>query len=116
VQPSFLGLAGRDQQISLTVTYDRPVEIAVIRLVEGADNRHGGGLSSASLEVEIDGRWQPLSDYQQSQPFDPRVPFQIIDFTLATPVQAEGIRLRGVTNSGNSVTIAELDALSRAEP
>lgn len=109
-------------EVRLTVMYDRPVTIDAIRFVEG-DHFYGTGVQghggwfdpSVSLPVceVFDGvAWSaPAGAY--SDLFDSAHPFQIIDWVLQTPVQARGIRIRGLPGGTHRfVTCAELDALS----
>ncbi|HPO93961.1 MAG TPA: hypothetical protein PL072_10870 [Phycisphaerales bacterium] len=57
----------------------------------------------------------------QSEPLNDTIPFQIIDWSLPTTMQASGARLRGVPGGGIGagapfVTIAELDTLDAPSP
>ncbi|MCC6675666.1 MAG: ADP-ribosylglycohydrolase family protein [Phycisphaerales bacterium] len=109
-----------DTPVTLTVTYDRPVEVSAIRFIEGdhfADALSSGGwFTSAAVQARIDGAWVVLPA-APSQPLDPARPFQIIDFVLSAPVWATGIRIAGPAGGAHSfVTCAELDALSPTSP
>jgi len=98
--------------ITLSVTYDRPVEIEAVRLVEGDALATGGWFNSVSVEVLVGASWVP-APASPSEPLDPLVPYQSIDFALLIPTQATGIRLTGPAGGpGAFVTVAELDALA----
>lgn len=102
--------------VTLTVTYDRPVELRTIRFIEGDHFvdavSHGGWFTAVTVEARLDGAWTVLPA-AMSQPLDPARPFQIIDFVLPAPVWATGIRLAGPPGGADAfITCAELDALS----
>jgi hypothetical protein len=99
--------------VTVAITYDRGVEVDVIRLVEGGNN------SFVALEAHllVDGNWQPAPEgtFFSQQP-DPAVPYQLIDIALSEPILAQGIRLDAVVQADArlpEVSILELDALSR---
>jgi hypothetical protein len=100
--------------LTLTVMYDRPVEVQTIRLIEGG----GGGFSTLAAEVLVEGEWQPPpDDTVLSESPDPNIPCQMIDFVLPTSIQAQGIRVTGrAAEPLREVTIAELDALAGVLP
>ena len=95
---------------TLSVTYDRPVEVATIRFIEG----DAGGFSEMSAEVLVDGIWQPVpEDTVVSRAPDPVQPYQMIDFVLPEAVMAQGIRVSGsVGGAFGDLVVVELDALS----
>ena len=99
--------------ITVAVTYDRFVEVAEIRFIEGGNN------SFTALEVQllVDGDWQPAPEGTiLSQQPDPAVPYQMIDIVLPEPILSQGIRLDAVVQAESNlpeVSILELDALSR---
>lgn len=102
--------------VTLTVTYDRPVEVHTIRFIEGDhfDDAvsSGGWYVSAAVEARIGGVWMPVP-VTPGQPLDATRPFQIIDFVLAAPVAATGIRITGTPGGADAfITCAELDALA----
>ncbi len=106
--------------LTLSVAYDRPVEIAAVRFMEGDHfqlaNLTGGWFDSVSVEARIDGQWTPVQAVP-SEGLDPGIPFQIIDFVLGQPVVGTGIRLIGATGGPHGVaTATELDALSSPIP
>lgn len=105
-------------EIILSVAYDRQVDVAVIRFIEGdhltAATPPAGGwfTNTPTVEARIGGIWTTLTTtLNESQ--DPARPFQILDFTLASPVRADAIRLRVVTTPESPfITCSELDALT----
>ncbi len=99
-------------RVTLMVTYDRPVEIQIIRFVEGSS----GGFSTLEAEVLVEGAWQSVPDETTlSDNPDPSIPYQMIDFVLPVPIQASGIRVTGdVEGVLGEVIAAELDALASA--
>jgi hypothetical protein len=114
--------AGRTEQ-TFAVLYDRPVEVHTVRFVEGdhfeeAPISQGGWFEEVSLQVCLGDEWTvPPDGYVMSEPLDSDKPFQVIDFTLAHPLAASGIRLTGTPGGEDAfVTIAELDALCRPPP
>lgn len=98
---------------TLSVNYDRPVHISVVRYIEGGSDFAGGWFTSVEVEVKIDGMWQvPPGMVTSSQPLDPGQDYQIIDYVLSQPVQATGIRITGPAGGLDGyVTVLELDAL-----
>jgi len=114
LQPSFINVQAQDGALTFEVIYDRPVEVETIRFIEGNQESESAGFKDAVPEVLIDGAWQPLPlGFSISQPFNTSAPFQIIDFTLPSPLMVTGIRLSGTTeNPDDWVSIAELDALA----
>jgi hypothetical protein len=107
---------------TLEVTYDRPVPVWAVRFIEGdhftaaagfPPGSRGGWFTAASVQVRINGQWVAPPVFP-SEPLDPARPFQIIDFVLANPVNATGVRITGPSGGPDGfVTCAELDALSR---
>ncbi len=99
--------------VSVGVTYDRVVEVDVIRLIEGGNN----AFSAIEVYLLIDGNWQPVPEATVfSQLPDPTVPYQLMDIALSEPILAQGIRLDAVVQADAivpEVSILELDALSR---
>jgi ADP-ribosylglycohydrolase len=114
LQPSYISTQAQNGTLTFEVIYDRPVEVQIIQYIEGDQDTEQAGFTEATVEVLIDGVWQPPPlGYSESQPFDTRVPFQIIDFMLPSPLTISGIRLTGTTETvDSSVSIAELDALA----
>ncbi len=101
----------QDGVVTLWVTYDRPVEVQIIRFIEG----NAGGFSTITADLLVDGEWQPVPEHTAlSQDPDPAIPFQVFDFALPEPIQATGIRVSGRAGVGlpGDVIAAELDALS----
>jgi hypothetical protein len=99
-----------DGMVTLSVTYDRPVEVETIRFIEG----NSGGFSDMTAEVLIDGEWQPVPEGTQlSQEPDAEKTYQLIDFVLPEPIQAQGIRVSGAVGGlFAEVIVLELDALA----
>lgn len=119
---------------TFTVLYSPGVPVRTVRFVEGPHfaaagptsdpNVPGGGgwFQNVTVELLIGGQWTALPmGATQSEPLNDTVPFQIIDWSLPTTVQASGVRLRGVPGGGIGagapfVTIAELDTLDAPSP
>jgi hypothetical protein len=90
------------------VTYSRPVRVASLRLIQGSAEWSGAGRFTAlQWEALVDGDWIPLEGVAPA--IEPDWNFQQLDFTLATPILAEGIRLSGPVAGGN-LSIFEFDA------
>ena len=109
---------------TLTVTYDRAVEVYAVRFIEGdhfglagdPPSPNGGWFTSATVQVLVGGQWT-TPQVTPSEPLDAAKPFQVIDFVLASPVQATAIRISGPCGGADGfVTCAELDALSSPLP
>jgi hypothetical protein len=102
-----------DGMITITVNYDRVVEVAVIRLIEGGTN----ALGQVEAQLLVDGKWQPVpAGTALSQLPDSTIPYQLIDFQLPTPILAQGIQLIGKIQEDArfpEASILELDALSK---
>lgn len=106
--------------LSLSVEYDRAVEVERVRFIEGDHFAAGGGsaiggwFDSLSLEIRIDGVWTSAA-FALSEPLNPTRPFQIIDLALTAPVMATGVRIAGPASAAGTqgfVTCMELDALA----
>jgi hypothetical protein len=99
---------------TLSVTYDRQVDVSIIRYIEGASAVGGGWFTSADVEVEVNSVWQaPPGTVTASEPLNSSQDYQIIDYILSTPVRATGIRITGpVGGTKGYVTALELDAMS----
>lgn len=99
---------------TLSVTYDREVEVSVIRYIEGDRAPGGGWFTSADVEVEVNSVWQaPPGSVTPTEALNANQDYQIIDYVLSAPVQATGIRITGpVGGSKGYVTALELDAMS----
>ncbi|MGE3109378.1 MAG: ADP-ribosylglycohydrolase family protein [Phycisphaerales bacterium] len=105
-------------ELAFSVTYSRDVLVHTIRFIEGNHfdraDLQGGWLVSPRVQVLIGGQWvSPPGATLASLPPDPARPFQFIDWALATPMVARGVRLLGFPGGRDAfVTIAELDALT----
>ncbi len=100
-----------DGTLVLTIRYDRPVEAAVIRFIEGDP----GGFTGFALEFLVDDVWVPApADISLSATPDPTIPYQIFDFTLSEAMLIAGVRLTGTVEAGplGDVELVELDVLS----
>ena len=106
------GHTGESQ--TLSVTYDRLVDVAVIRYIEGAGDSAGGWFTSANVEAKIGGVWQsPPGTIIATELLHQDLDYQIIDYVLTEPVHATGIRITGtVGGTEGYVTALELDAMS----
>jgi hypothetical protein len=114
------GATGAPPSVTLTVTYDRPVTVHTIRFIEGDhftnQTSNGGWFTDCTFQALVDGVWTSVPG-TLSEPLDAATPFQVLDFVLATPVQATGIRISGTQGGTNHfVTCGELDALSAPIP
>lgn len=101
---------------TLTVSYDRPVEVWCVRFIEGdhtvGPGVTGGWFTSLKVQLQINGVWTTVQT-TATDDLDPARPFQLIDFVLAAPVQATGVRISGPSGGADGfVTCAELDCLS----
>jgi hypothetical protein len=104
------------EPVIIQVIYDRPVDVSIIRLIEGGS----GGFSSMRAEVLLGGTWQPVPQGTSlSQDPDPAIPCQMIDFLLPEPLQGSGIRVIATLSPDilwREISIIELDALSATGP
>jgi hypothetical protein len=103
-------------QITLSVVYDRAVQVHTIRMIEGdhfdTPGQQGGWFENVTFEARIGGVWTAVG-MSSVTPLDAARPFQRIDAVLTTPVSATGIRVTGTVGGAQRfVTVAELDALS----
>lgn len=102
--------------VSLSVTYDRPVQVKTIRFVEGDHfntvSQSGGWFNSLTFWALVAGQWVQLLPTSVT-PLDPAIPFQMIDAELPAPIIANGIRISGPAGGTHQfITAAELDALA----
>lgn len=102
--------------VTLTVMYDRPVDVRLVRFIEGEhfniSGLVGGWFTSIAVQARVGGVWVAVA-VTPSEALDAARPFQMIDFALGQPVQASGIRIVGATGGPQGVaTLTELDALS----
>ena len=98
-----------DGPVTLSVVYDRDVEMRIIRLIAG-----NLGDSVFLGELLIDGEWVPVPDGTTVSPaVSPKIPLQITDMILPESVVASGIRLT-VEAAGllPELSVMELDAFS----
>jgi hypothetical protein len=116
----FYSSQGTPSPVTMTVTYDRAVPASTIRFIEGnhfADaNANGGWFSAVAVQVRVGTNWiTPTGTW--SDPLDAARPFQVLDFTLASPLSITGVRLTGPGGgTGAFVTCAEIDVLDAAAP
>ncbi|MBC7836125.1 MAG: ADP-ribosylglycohydrolase family protein [Phycisphaerales bacterium] len=105
---------------TIQVTYDREIIAHTLCFTEGdhfASGPAGGWFGSVLCEVQVGagGEWIAPSGVL-SAALDPEVPFQVIEFTLDTPLSITGLRLSGPMGGEPGgegfITCAELDALS----
>ncbi len=102
---------------TLTVLFDRAVEVASVRFIEG-DHFHdgvvGGWFDAPVVEALVGGNWTRL-DTSPSRQLRGDQAFQIVDFPLDKAVRATGIRISGAVGGTDAfVTCAALDALGPA--
>jgi hypothetical protein len=105
----------------IQVTWDRPVEAAVVRFVEGdhfdgaGGMPQGGWFTAIGVEVQTGGplgAWAPVAG-GWSDVLDPGRPFQVLDLVLESPIMVTGVRVRGPAGgTGAFVTCVALDVLS----
>jgi len=109
----------------LRIEYGAPVEVATVRFIEGDHLTEAGGypvwqrggwFNSLVFEVKVGGQWVAAAGAQNGT-LDPNMPFEVIDWVLAEPVVATGVRVVGPSGGpGGFVTCAELDALGPEVP
>ena len=108
-------------ELVLTVTFASDVPTKTVRVTEGdhfslaANGVEGGWFTSVEIELLIGGAWTPAGA-SPSQPLDPALPFQIIDFELPATLDIRGVRLRGVVGTGGFATVSDLDAFAPEAP
>ncbi|MBL0928297.1 MAG: ADP-ribosylglycohydrolase family protein [Phycisphaerales bacterium] len=123
---TFYSTLGSGQQtgdpVTLTVTYDRPVTVHTIRFIEGEHYARsdvglfGGYFTSAAVQARVGGVWV-TPGATLGEPLDAARPFQILDWTLSAPVQADAVRITGAVGGSSAfVTALELDALAAPAP
>lgn len=99
---------GRVSSATLEVTYSRPVRVASVRLIQGSGEDSGAGrFTDLRWDALVDGEWIQLEG--QAPQIEPDWNFQQLDFTLAAPILAEGIRVSGGVAGGN-LSVSEFDA------
>lgn len=99
-------------RVTLQVSYSQPVELSMIRFIEGDHFADGGWFETLSFEARINNQWGPIS-VSSSSTLDANRPFQIMDFVLPSTIIADGIRAVGVVGGiAQFVTVSELDAFS----
>lgn len=107
-------------EVVLTVTYDRDLQVSAVRFIGGDryddTTLQGGWFQNISVEVLQGGVWIQ-STTTPSAPLASTAPFQLIDFTLAAPATARGVRIRGMPGgTSRFITCSELDALLVGAP
>ena len=101
--------------VQLQVTYPVAMRAKTVRFVEGPSVRTGpeatwgGWFEEIVVELRVGSVWAPVTG-DWSEVLDAARPWQILDLTLGTAVEASGVRVRGPTGGG-FVTCAELDLL-----
>lgn len=108
------------ESVTLSVLYDRSVEVWAVFFVEGSHHddgtMQGGWFESVVFEVRIGDDWVAPPGIPD-RPLDPAIPFQIVRFVLDTPVMASGVRIRGAVGGASAfATCSEIDALSAPIP
>jgi len=101
----------RDGSVMLAVVYDRPVEAAVVRFIEGDP----GVFTAFDLELLAGDEWVPApAGTTLSGAPDTRLPYQVFDFALPERMEIMGARLTGAVEAGplGDVMILELDVLA----
>ncbi len=98
--------------------YDRPVSATKIVLIEGEHFLEGeciGGWFDGNVTVQllVGNQWiDPPGGFVSTPAFDPAVPFQILEWELAQPVEASGVRVIGLVGGPAAfVTCSEIDIL-----
>jgi hypothetical protein len=99
--------------VTLSILYDREVDVHFIRFIEGDHfEEDGGWFQSAALELRIGGQWQPVPTLP-GEALDSQTPFQIIDWVLPASRRASGVRITGEPGGLlRFVTALELDLFS----
>ena len=102
-------------RVTLQISYSQPIELSMIRFIEGDHFVDGGWFETLSFEARVNNLWVPLN-VTSSSVLDSNRPFQIMDFALASPIIADGIRASGVVGgSAQFVTVSEFDAFAPAD-
>ncbi len=95
--------------IELVVTYDRPVEIEHIRLVEGS----GSGLESIKVTLLVDGQWVPASLDEAASDIPSPQAYETVEFWLMEPAIIEGVKLTGRAEATDQeLEFVELDTFA----
>lgn len=106
------------ESVEIRVMYDRPVMADSVVLLEGdhfPDGPYVGGwfASISAVQVRVGGVWvDPPGGFAAVPALDAAVPFQILQWHLAVPVETTGVRVVGaVGGSAAFAMVAELDVL-----
>ncbi|MFG0259278.1 MAG: ADP-ribosylglycohydrolase family protein [Phycisphaerales bacterium JB041] len=104
--------------VEIRVTYDRPVVASSVLVVEGDHFPEGpyvGGwfASVSAVQVRVAGVWvDPPGGFAAVPRLDPAVPFQMLEWRLAVPVEMTGVRVVGAVGGPAAFAmVAEVDAL-----
>lgn len=109
---------------TLSITYSIPTPVKAVRFIEGNHfpwgdrTLEGGWFDAATVQVRVGGIWLDPADagagsVTLSEPLDPTIPCQQIDFIFENPVAATGVRITGPAGGAQAfVTCCELDALA----
>ncbi len=102
-------------EVLLSVVYDRDILLDAVRFIEGEHYDdgvvQGGWFESLAVDVLQAGTWNSVA-VTPSVALDAGAPFQLIEFSLASPILARGVRVRGLPGGVHRfVTCAELDAI-----
>lgn len=114
-QPDYWVVHGdTNDQLTITLEYDRPVMVSIVRLIEGDETSLDDGIQfeTVTIEVKLEGNWQSVNLLPTTFPTAQFLSYQQVDFALVTPVEATGIRLKMRLNKGNAAAIAEVDVLA----
>ncbi|MFN9973920.1 MAG: hypothetical protein ACK58T_28905, partial [Phycisphaerae bacterium] len=88
--------------VQLQVTYPVAMRAKTVRFVEGPSVRSGpeatwgGWFEEFVVELRVGSVWEPVTG-DWSEALDAARPWQILDLTLGTAVDASGVRVRGPT-------------------
>ncbi len=106
--------------VTLSVVYDRPVEVWSVLFIEGSHHDdgevQGGWFDSVVFEVKVGGVWIAPAG-APDRALDPDIPFQAVQFFLDAPAMATAVRVRGGVGGRSAfVTCSEIDALGSPIP
>ena len=101
--------------VEMTVLYDRAVEAAIVRVMEGDHFANGGRAEGLTVMLRVGESWVPASVAWSSALT--AAPFEILDFSLSQVVQITGVRIvASMPGPSGFVTCAEIDVLASEPP
>jgi len=111
-------LADDAGEITVSVTWESPLNIDGIRFIEGPHvlEREGwsgiGGFEILAAEVRISGAWVAVQGRPTTGEPSPFLSFEIVEWIFDEPAPSTGVRLRGRPLEGAGfVTVSELEGI-----